>query len=774
MGKNDSTIEQEFDRISNLITAANNTFEYLSCSPTLFIKGAYDKKTYATLLNEFRSTKNFMLSFYKDLWGLEKNIDKLYTFEDMKKPYIYRVDKMKTDFEDLKDKLDTFILQEYMQEKTSSLPNAYSGDLYERVGFMVKGIPGELFDCVDHQSIYVNEIDPELNEGFSYEIYILINKSEEDKISAIQKMYAYFNSVKKLMLQDYDYCNHIYLDYESKLNEQVARIPEDRRYKLDLKGKTQYKWQIEALKAWENNGYRGIFKVATGCGKTLFALSCINRIFEMGININIKIIVPSIAIVDQWYAVLQKGLNVNPKNIGRVYRHRYDIDRQFTIYTAKSAIKHFTEDIEFECSIDEDELSENDRVYQFIIADECHHYGSKEYAEILKCLAQIKPSKKYGWSYFCVGLSATPERPIKEETELLEKYLGKIIYNYDLIRAISENIVTKPVIKNLTCNFTDDEKNRFEKVRGILENKKYDLKELLNKNHYNVDYRYIINYAYEYIKRYRRELDVVVQKRNQFEHTYSHDQWQKEFSDWLEESANNKMKIAYLSKQITNAFQNKMDISYYVKSRIRMFDSLFDSLIDNIKQHKIIIFTEKIEFADALYKRLIAKLGSENVSLYHSKNENQKQYINSEKPLDNEKQLHDFKVGKKRIIVCVNALDEGVDISDADMAIVFQGTGGEREQIQRLGRIIRKAEGGNQKTNSILYNLFCLPAGERIYLAGYIERTIMDYKRGKFGELQDVYKKGLKLLGYDMDLDLYMIKNYQYLRLGDLDHIKQF
>ena len=38
-------------------------------------------------------------------------------------------------------------------------------------------------------------------------------------------------------------------------------------------------------------------------------------------------------------------------------------------------------------------------------------------------------------------------------------------------------------------------------------------------------------------------------------------------------------------------------------------------------------------------------------------------------------------------------LNEGVDIPGADVAIVLSGTGTVREHVQRLGRILRPAEG---------------------------------------------------------------------------------
>ena len=59
-------------------------------------------------------------------------------------------------------------------------------------------------------------------------------------------------------------------------------------------------------------------------------------------------------------------------------------------------------------------------------------------------------------------------------------------------------------------------------------------------------------------------------------------------------------------------------------------------------------------------------------------------------PKDERKEvLRMFKEGKIRILATAMALDEGVDVPDASMAIVISGTGSHREYIQRLGRILR-------------------------------------------------------------------------------------
>jgi superfamily II DNA or RNA helicase len=55
--------------------------------------------------------------------------------------------------------------------------------------------------------------------------------------------------------------------------------------------------------------------------------------------------------------------------------------------------------------------------------------------------------------------------------------------------------------------------------------------------------------------------------------------------------------------------------------------------------------------------------------------------------------LDRFRRGALRTLVSARVLNEGVDVPDADVAIVVGGTLGEREHVQRVGRLLRPAEG---------------------------------------------------------------------------------
>ena len=70
--------------------------------------------------------------------------------------------------------------------------------------------------------------------------------------------------------------------------------------------------------------------------------------------------------------------------------------------------------------------------------------------------------------------------------------------------------------------------------------------------------------------------------------------------------------------------------------------------------------------------------------------------------------LENFKKGTWPFIVNSRVLNEGVDVPEANVAVVVSGTSTVREHVQRLGRILRKKEG----KRAILYELVTADTGE--------------------------------------------------------------
>lgn len=67
-----------------------------------------------------------------------------------------------------------------------------------------------------------------------------------------------------------------------------------------------------------------------------------------------------------------------------------------------------------------------------------------------------------------------------------------------------------------------------------------------------------------------------------------------------------------------------------------------------------------------------------------------------------------FRAGTLRSLVSARVLNEGIDVPDADVAIVVGGTQGEREHVQRVGRLLRPVPG----KRALIYELITSATGE--------------------------------------------------------------
>ena len=126
-----------------------------------------------------------------------------------------------------------------------------------------------------------------------------------------------------------------------------------------------YPWQKECLKAWEKNGRRGIVRAATGAGKTVLALEAIRRVRAGHENVRVKIVVPMIALAQQWQSALLQAAQKEEDDPGFFGAGKRETrDRPVMIYVINSArdrlVRHIRSDLSMGYSV-------------FVIYDECHH-----------------------------------------------------------------------------------------------------------------------------------------------------------------------------------------------------------------------------------------------------------------------------------------------------------------------------------------------------------------------------------------------------------------
>jgi superfamily II DNA or RNA helicase len=118
------------------------------------------------------------------------------------------------------------------------------------------------------------------------------------------------------------------------------------------------------------------------------------------------------------------------------------------------------------------------------------------------------------------------------------------------------------------------------------------------------------------------------------------------------------------------------------------------ALVQRESQQKILVFHESIKSAENIYEQL--KTLGYRVGIYHSE-------IYGPVRRDFLKQ---YKEGYINILISCRALDEGVDIPDANVAIIVASTSSLRQRVQRLGRVIRKHP---SKEFATIYTFYSTP-----------------------------------------------------------------
>lgn len=193
-------------------------------------------------------------------------------------------------------------------------------------------------------------------------------------------------------------------------------------------------WQAEAIARWVAYERRGILEVTTGAGKTICAIGCIEDFWRSCRSGRVIILVPSIALADQWYANLEThlpsteggievyGAGMKPAGPGRVNIMVINTGREWAPRIAG----------EFPT---------------FLIADECHKYASPANARALT-----------GRHLATLGLSATPRRQYDTRfEEYVVPNLGPVIFEYGLVAAYRDSILVRPKITNIAVGLSDKE-----------------------------------------------------------------------------------------------------------------------------------------------------------------------------------------------------------------------------------------------------------------------------------------------------------------------------
>lgn len=173
--------------------------------------------------------------------------------------------------------------------------------------------------------------------------------------------------------------------------------------------------QIQVLKRWAQNDYKGIFQAATGFGKTYTAIMAIKGMVTRADIQSCLVVVPTIALKNQWEKELET--------------HKVKFAEVLVINTA---IK-------------------KQREYDMIVLDECHRYAAENFKKVFE-LVDYK---------YILGLTATLEREDGLH-ELILDYLN-VIDEVTVDDALNNNWISPYIVYNIAVPLPVDEQTDYNK-----------------------------------------------------------------------------------------------------------------------------------------------------------------------------------------------------------------------------------------------------------------------------------------------------------------------
>jgi superfamily II DNA or RNA helicase len=142
-------------------------------------------------------------------------------------------------------------------------------------------------------------------------------------------------------------------------------------------------------------------------------------------------------------------------------------------------------------------------------------------------------------------------------------------------------------------------------------------------------------------------------------------------------------------------------------------------LVEIHRGERAVVFHERIDAANKILELLRQR--GHRATIYHAG-------IGSVIRRDN---LRLFRKGIFDVLVCCRALDEGINVPEASVAVIASSTASNRQRIQRLGRILRKAKGKDAAT---VYTLFATEEEEKRLIKEESELegvTTVTWQRGR-------------------------------------------
>lgn len=216
-------------------------------------------------------------------------------------------------------------------------------------------------------------------------------------------------------------------------------------------------YQEKGMEKWIKNRYFGTIQLPTGAGKTLLGIDAISRIQERTL-----ILVPNLALVDQWTTQIRRFLSIPVERIG-IFNGQKKAFREFpVVISTYQLLSQYLQDfhaIEKKRTdeVTRDKITVLDTIgffthkFGLVIADEAHHIQAETFRQIA---VDLEIPRR-------MALSATIEKSVN--SSLVIATMGPIIHKVSYGLLAREGYIAPIYFKRIQIPLTTEEKGILNK-----------------------------------------------------------------------------------------------------------------------------------------------------------------------------------------------------------------------------------------------------------------------------------------------------------------------
>lgn len=276
-----------------------------------------------------------------------------------------------------------------------------------------------------------------------------------------------------------------------------------------------------------------------------------------------------------------------------------------------------------------------------VVADEVHRFGAETWSDALPEVFTLR-----------LALTATFERDDDGIDTHLRPYFGDVVFTYDFAQAAKDGVIAPFSLALAPIAFTQEEAQMYDKAQQRVSGA----------------YRALLA-AGSFPREPKAFLQAVTARVAEAQ------------------QAGRDTPVAARCRDYLYWLRQRRDVAASASNKL----DAFAQLCAGLRTSRTLVFTDTVEQAVAAAQ--VANRHGLRAEVLHGELDERTRRA----------RMAAFRAGRTQVIVAPRVLDEGVDVPDADVAVVLSAFQTRRQMVQRLGRVVRLKADGRAATCVVLF-----------------------------------------------------------------------